>query len=518
MDKTSLNNKSHDRFTLLLIAVSSVLLTSFVCPYAPWFRYCFETDETVYRILSLGWIRGKLPYRDLFDHKGPLSYVFYALGLLLSGGKNWGMWIIFCIVNAVTFTTMYRIFRLKFNENISLLSSASLIFLLTFFKDSLFGSSSRPENIITMFLMLSSYTFVKALLRFSELEPDDRRSRSSFVFTKSEMLLIGLYCGCVFLIKFNVCVFYLTFIGSYFIWLMVKARWREFFSRVGLFLSGLISVTALFCIYYYVRGGLSDMLNTYFLFNIRSGLSGKWRLHIFQPRIPFTTQAVTLFLILCSAAVIYITLKSASGKKLQFIVYFICGAVCYFFITLPEIYYYSFIVLLPLYMVGIPFLIDLLTTRRTLRLSKAKICTLFVIPVLLSFLVNFIAIPSVPRQPTEFETKMEEFSRSHPKATYIFFMSNTFASPMFYDLTSEVPDFRYFYIPLRATAKMENEHLKSIAKGQPDVIVIQNAKDQNPEVMQTFYDFFEKYGYEYYLEGDGYKYGSNYLIYTKKNP
>lgn len=516
MDKTALKGKSNHRTALLLIALSSVLLTSFVCPYAPWFRYCFETDETVYRLVSLGWIRGKLPYRDLFDHKGPLSYVFYSLGLLMSGGKNWGMWLVFCIVNALTFTTMYRVFRLRYDEDFSIVSTALLMFLLTFFKDSLFGSSSRPENIICMFLMISAYPFVKALIRFDDLLLDEQKETP--VFTIKEMLVIGLCCGCVFLIKFNICVFYLCFIGSYFIWLMIRGRWREFFSRVGIFLAGLVSITAVFCIYYYVRGGLSDMIGTYFLFNIRSGWTGHWRLHIFQPPIPVTTQAVTILLIICAVIVMRFSSQKNPGLKLQNTVYLILGAVIYFFITLPEIYYYSFIVILPIYMVGISLPAELITIREKFSLSGPKICAMFLIPVVISFLINCIAMPSVPAKPTEFEQKMEVYAEAHPDATYLFFMSNTFASPMFYDLTTEVPSFRYFYIPARATDEMETEQLRTIARGEPDVIVIENPQDQDPRVMQSFYNFFEKYGYSVYCEGDGYKYDTSYLIYAKKEP
>lgn len=44
-------------------------LLAFIVPYDP--------DEAVYKIVAEGLVNGQWPYRDLFDHKGPLTYVYY---------------------------------------------------------------------------------------------------------------------------------------------------------------------------------------------------------------------------------------------------------------------------------------------------------------------------------------------------------------------------------------------------------------------------------------------------------
>jgi hypothetical protein len=40
----------------------------------------YDADESVYRIVASGMLDGKWPYRDLFDHKPPLIYVWYLPG------------------------------------------------------------------------------------------------------------------------------------------------------------------------------------------------------------------------------------------------------------------------------------------------------------------------------------------------------------------------------------------------------------------------------------------------------
>ena len=514
MNGLNLRKNKLDRSTFLLIALSAVFLTSFVCPYTPYFRYCYEADESVYRIISLGWLRGKLPYRDLFDHKGPLTYVFYALGLLISGHKNWGMWIVFCIINALTFTTMYRIFRLYYSEKISIFSSSFMLFFLTFFKDALFGTASKPENIIVMFLMFSSYTFTKAVHDYSEKDADDQKSAP--IFSISDIVKLSLCCGCVFMIKFNACIFYLGFLGAYFLWLLLKKRFKEFFSRALIFLSGIAIISGIFVIYYAAMGGLSDFIDTYFLFNIHYGSKGGWLPHYMREWIPFSTQLVTTILILFSAVTVCISFKAGKGYKPQKIVYFIIGTVVYVFTTSASIYFYSFIVLLPIYMYGVPFPIELfLNQRKDIKLGKPVLSAIFAVPILFSFLFNILIIPSIPRKPIPFEEKMIEYSDTHPQATYLFFMTGSTACPMFYDYTTEIPDFKYFYLPLQATDEMLKDHLNSIGRGEPDVIVVPDPQEQSESLMQQFYRFFEEHGYEFYCEGDGYQHGLYFCIYVK---
>ena len=53
--------------------------------YLPLLSEPFERDEGAYATLARGLLDGQLPYRDLFDHKPPLIYGWYALSFLLFG-------------------------------------------------------------------------------------------------------------------------------------------------------------------------------------------------------------------------------------------------------------------------------------------------------------------------------------------------------------------------------------------------------------------------------------------------
>ncbi len=64
---------------LAAITVLPVLL------YLPFLAEPFQADEGVYATIARGLLEGQVPYRDLFDHKPPLIYGWYAFSFLVFG-------------------------------------------------------------------------------------------------------------------------------------------------------------------------------------------------------------------------------------------------------------------------------------------------------------------------------------------------------------------------------------------------------------------------------------------------
>ena len=66
------------------LALLCALLALFVASTSsPRYATNFWTDSNLYFTIGRGMTRGLMPYRDLFDHKGPLIFLLYALGALL---------------------------------------------------------------------------------------------------------------------------------------------------------------------------------------------------------------------------------------------------------------------------------------------------------------------------------------------------------------------------------------------------------------------------------------------------
>src|SRR3989337_4431952 len=63
---------------LLALAALLALCALPLAFLAPMLNAPFEPDEGVYGTIARGWLDGAIPYRDLWDNKAPLLFLWYA--------------------------------------------------------------------------------------------------------------------------------------------------------------------------------------------------------------------------------------------------------------------------------------------------------------------------------------------------------------------------------------------------------------------------------------------------------
>ena len=76
---------------------------------SPLYAFHDWTDANTYLTMGRGLLAGAVPYRDLFDHKGPLLYAVYALGAALDPGGFAGVFCLQCLSLALTLYGVYRL-------------------------------------------------------------------------------------------------------------------------------------------------------------------------------------------------------------------------------------------------------------------------------------------------------------------------------------------------------------------------------------------------------------------------
>jgi len=85
---------SLSRTELIILIVSAVVTITVVSTCSPLFPFNPWDDANCFFTLGRGIIHGKVPYRDLYEQKGPLLYFLYALAALISEKSFTGAWII----------------------------------------------------------------------------------------------------------------------------------------------------------------------------------------------------------------------------------------------------------------------------------------------------------------------------------------------------------------------------------------------------------------------------------------
>ena len=108
---------------------ASSLLLPLVCLlpvllYLPILAAPFDRDEGVYSTLAQGILRGELPYRDLFDHKTPLVYLWYALSFLLLGEHLAAPRILAALASTATTYLVFQQSRAFYDSKTAYISAA----------------------------------------------------------------------------------------------------------------------------------------------------------------------------------------------------------------------------------------------------------------------------------------------------------------------------------------------------------------------------------------------------------
>ena len=485
--KEGIRNRRDILYPLLLCLLFFII--SFLrSPYSPLYHYTCNTDEVCYQLLSKGLLRGYMPYRDLFDHKGPLTYFVYALGLLIFGGNRVGAFFICTVLNILTFVFLYKSARLMFSDRVSFLGSVIFIFMGSFMPDGFICTTTKPENFLLAPLMVSFYLFVK--------EARIREGERFKGFSIKHMFITGLMCGCVFMIKFNVCFFYLSFIGLYFIWTLVRKEFKLFLKSCGAFLGGIALICLPIFVFYGVKGALRELFDVYFAFNLFYAGGAVNPIYLFKRSLTASPKlSSTVFILM---GIIY--LMSFIGQKkmrLQTAINFGVSFLVFIVLTLPLVYSHFFVVFMPLCILPCCFVAEIIGGRLK-RLDAVSY-------VLTGLILCFVLLNAVFRAPATVRIREDQegiigYAKTHPDSSAIY--AGIEYRPFFIDYLDGIPDMRMFYLPPTYKEDMLIEMAQGIAEHKTDVVFLMDSDSPDDQAMEAL---ILRCGYERYTsyETDG---------------
>src|SRR3972149_531182 len=103
-------------FCLFLFLAAIPILTT-VSPYTFPFP---DRDQGVYAYVGGRLLHGQIPYRDMWDHKGPLIYFIYAAGFLIH--PVYGVWLLGLIALWLAIFLSYQLLRRLFGSSTAFLA------------------------------------------------------------------------------------------------------------------------------------------------------------------------------------------------------------------------------------------------------------------------------------------------------------------------------------------------------------------------------------------------------------
>lgn len=216
------------------------------CKTSPLYVICDLADTNTWLIQARQILSGQIPYKDIYEHKGPLQMFAYLFAALPCFKTFEGMYITEIVLFFIFGVGVYKTSKL-FGEKYNLIST--IISLLITALSTAFSTTGSSEELLLFTFIWSLYFMVKNIKSKAEFEP-------------VSVMFIGAFFAIRLWTKYNLCFFDIVLV-VYTISVYIKNKW-SIIKTIIYYLIGFACVTAPILIYFTAKGALYDLFYVYF--------------------------------------------------------------------------------------------------------------------------------------------------------------------------------------------------------------------------------------------------------------
>lgn len=240
---------------LLAWSVAVLTLMSTDSPlHGPWDR----CDSSWFFTSGKALMNGMRPYVDFSDSKGPLLWLFYGIGYLLSPRTYHGVWGVSCLLYAGILYYNYKTARLFLGDGRRSLAVAMV--MPFFYFQYWYHDDVRAEDFCTLPVAVTLYHMLRLLTSKRERNPRGEQAGTA--------ARLGLTMGACFmalvLIKWNIALMQGTMLAVI-LWYYMRQDYRKVKPFMGWMAAGMAMTALPFAVYLAARGCLDAFFNEYFV-------------------------------------------------------------------------------------------------------------------------------------------------------------------------------------------------------------------------------------------------------------
>lgn len=252
--KTVLTKEKGRKYRPCTVLLAALALSLFVCmfiDFRPLSWYSFGTDEAVYLYIGRQMAEGKVPYNDIFDHKGIILYLAYWLGSVTTPSSYGGVWLVI-VVNMAAFISITLLTSKSIGKwSPSIVPATLVLGCLIAYRFSY--AICCPDGLVLPWVSLALYIYLSYF----------RQGH----YPNWHIVLLGFAFAVIVMTKPN-CVGVFIALTPFVVLDKVRARdWKALLQCIALFCIGLLLLLCVLCPYFVATGSLQNMLRYYFKFN-----------------------------------------------------------------------------------------------------------------------------------------------------------------------------------------------------------------------------------------------------------
>ena len=484
MKKQRIINSTAFRFLISCVASFSVLAvcskSSFLYPMNDW------VDVNCFFTIGRGILHGLMPYRDLYDQKGPLVYFVYALASLISEKSFLGVFLLEGLFFACFLHLGGRIAETLSGRKEAYGLSVPLLAMLIPVTPAFSHGSSAEEFFLPVFA-LGMFLLLRAMHEKRVL-----RGREGFV--------LGLCAAAALWTKYTFTGLFLGLALAALLWYCFTGQARRLPRLIGFFLLGCAALTGLVIGWFALNGALGDLWQAYFVDNLTQysqnirGGNYDAPLSNLLNNLPWSIPGALGILGLIATA------KKQSWEALAAAL----GAICLFVFTYisGRRYPYYALVLCVFAPLGLAAVCSLLSYIKSKKFSLAALA----LSVLLILANPWIAYQAsgntyfmkVPKE----EMPQYRFAAIIRQSDDRSLLNYGFLDGGFYFATESLPTQKFFCTLNNDLAEMNEAHQESIREGKTAFIItrMRKLKDSaNYRLIDEASLLFEGRTWDYYL-------------------
>lgn len=462
------------------LILSAVLIITIASTCSPLFPLNPWDDANCFLTMGRGILKGLVPYRDLYEQKGPVLYLVHALCALVPGRSFTGVWILESVMASIFAVYSWKSVKLFVKPSKVSIGLVPL-FLSVIYTMRLFNFGDSAEELCFPLLSIVLFYALKAVTTEHNL-PELK-----------EAFICGIIAGLLLWTKYT----FTAFIGAYCLLIIVYSviyrEFRKLFSLIGLFIAGAAVATLPVLLYFGINKALGDMFNAYFYNNMFLYNAGSYKTGILS--IPVIKNIAIPFMVLYRLGTEYITigillilliagsLVFVRKYRLRAVVLFAVTFVITAMATFPRPYYIYYYVLI--FMFYLPFIlfmfiraVNFLETKlkdnqRLISIFIGAVCAVTVAVMLLLSKNNYLILKPAKDIP-QFKFAEEINKTENPKILTFDIMDAGF-----YTAAGIVPSNRFFCF-------------LNIEKDWPEIL-----NEQNRLINEGYYDYIVCYDDSY---------------------
>ena len=237
--------KNNNLYLILLIIVSFIV--SLLDLQNPIHHYYEFFDATLYQYIGKMVWHNQLPYKDIFDHKGPITYFWNALGYIIH--PMHGRWFIEFIALLTSTYISFSIAKIFISPLLSFLITCVL-----FFNTPFYDTIGNTESFATFLLFICLKIYINYL--------------QDNTLSKSKNLSLGLLCALLLLAKPTYLIMPAVFILITTIELLYQKKYTILKTSIYYFCIGFFTILSIFLGIYLYNNALTSLWENYIIFNI----------------------------------------------------------------------------------------------------------------------------------------------------------------------------------------------------------------------------------------------------------